>query len=98
VQSQLYAQALRGIGEDPQRIAIVYLARDGKLDDLFVWPLTVDKLVADNAVSRLASIRKELEVKNAGSITPTPTSLCGWCDWCQPGSTNTNIGCPGKAA
>lgn len=98
VQSQLYAQALRQIGEDPQRIAIVYLARDGKLDDLFVWPLSVDPTIADAAVGRLNDIKKTLEVKNAGSITPTPTHLCGWCDWCQPGSTNTNIGCPGKAA
>lgn len=98
VQSQLYAQALRQIGEDPQRIAIVYLARDGSLDDLFVWPLSVDKDIADAAVARMASIKKSLEVKNAGSIDPKPSNLCGWCGWCQPGSTNTNIGCPGKAA
>lgn len=98
IQSQLYAQALRAIGEDPQQIAIVYLARDGGLNDLFVWPLPVDKSIADAAVARITTIKKELEVKNAGSFTPTPSNLCGWCDYCQPDSTNPNIGCRGKAA
>ena len=98
VQSQLYAQALRAIGEDPQRIAIVYLARDGSLDDLFVWPMAVDKDIADAGVARLNNIKKALEVKNAGSIAATPSNLCGWCDYCQPGTTNLNAACPGKFA
>ena len=98
VQSQLYAQALRAIGEDPQRIAIVYLARDGSLDDLFVCPMAVDKDIADAGVARLNNIKKALEVKNAGSIAATPSNLCGWCDYCQPGTTNLNAACPGKFA
>lgn len=98
IQAQLYAAALREIGEDPQQIGIVYLARDGDLNDLFVWPVPVDKTVADNAIKRMRGIEKELESKNVGSIPATPSSLCSWCDHFQPGSTDPNHGCVGNAA
>lgn len=98
VQAQLYAQALIAAGEDVRQIAIVYIPRDGSLDDILVYPLAIDKPVADQAVARIKAIKSQLESKNVGSITATPSSLCGWCDYCQPTSTNANNSCRGNAA
>lgn len=92
VQANMYAAALRERGEDPQQAAIVYLARDGELADLFVWPVALDPDVADQAVDR----RNMLGGLNPELVEAQPSRLCGWCDFYRPNSTDLSVGCPGK--
>lgn len=94
VQTQLYAAALRELGEDPQQAALVYVARDGGLDELFVWPVAIDSTIADEAIARYERIAGATKGSLA-EIRAKPTPLCSWCDFYRPGSTDLTHGCPG---
>lgn len=103
-QVQMYAAALREAGEDPQQAALVYLARDGALTDLFVWPITLDEAAAVAAADRYHAIASKVEPQLLdpagfipGDFTPTPSRLCGWCDYHRAGSTDLKLGCPGQS-
>lgn len=96
VQTQLYGQALKALGEDPQRLALVYLARDGGLTDLYVWTTHLDAGIADAAVTRYHDISARLQNKTPAEITPHPNRLCGWCDFHAPNSTDPARSCPGQ--
>lgn len=97
VQAQLYAAALRQAGEDPQRVALVYLPRDGKLSELTVWTTVPDPAFLDQWLDRLARIKNTVGLHdNPGEVSATPTRLCGWCDWHNPASTDTARACPGR--
>lgn len=97
VQTQLYGQALREAGEDPQALALVYLARDGALSDLHVWTATPDKAVADEWVDRYERIRLDVTAHNSpGDVSAKPSRLCGWCDHYAPNATDLRRGCPGQ--
>lgn len=96
VQAQLYAAALKAMGEDVQRMALVYLARDGGLDELFVWTTTPDQDVVDTWVEHLARIKSDLSLHDdPADVAHKPSRLCGWCDHHQPTSTDISRACPG---
>lgn len=93
VQTQLYLAALRDSGEEPEIGALVYLARDGGLSELYVHPVSVDRSIADRYVDRLVMIQG----RNPADVIPNPsTETCMWCDFHKPGSTDLSVGCPGR--
>ena len=96
VQIQLYGAALRELGEDPQRLALAYVPRDGSLDDLWVWTTTPDKALVDQWVGRFEQLTERIAVGvTPGEVSPTPTRLCSWCPHYLPTSTDPDRGCPG---
>lgn len=88
-QIQTYAAALADSGETPEHVALVFLPTDGKLTDVFAWVAPYDRSVADAAIERLEALRGLPPMQ----VTPTPSRLCDWCDWYQPGGGQ---GCPGN--
>lgn len=97
IQVQLYGAALRELGEDPQRLALVYIPRDGSLDDLWVWSTPPDQAVVDAAVARYERLA-DAAVRTAppADISARPGPLCGYCAHHAPGSTDLRRGCPGQ--
>ncbi|QXJ19651.1 PD-(D/E)XK nuclease family protein [Actinomadura graeca] len=88
-QLQTYGAGLAAGGERPERVALVWLPVDGGLGDIFAWVAPFDQAIADAAVDRLGSLRG----LPPRSVAATPSRLCAWCDWYQPGGGQ---GCPGN--
>ena len=91
VQLMLYAAGLRELGEDPRRVALLYLAIDGELTDAFCWQRPVDITLADDATERLARLAG-VRPEDAQAV---PDRLCPWCAHFRPGSVDLATGCPG---
>lgn len=99
VQIQMYGQAMRATGEDVQRLALVYVPRDGSLDDLWVWSTVPDPAIADEAVDRYLGIASKVlgkDTDSVASVPATPGLLCGYCDHFSSGSTDLSRACPGR--
>jgi PD-(D/E)XK nuclease superfamily len=94
IQLQIYAAALRLLGEDPQRVALAYLPTDGELADLWVWLSPVDERMAVDALDR---VERLAGIEPADAIAK-PDRLCPWCAHYRPGSTDLATGCPGNSA
>lgn len=96
VQVQLYGAAMRELGEDPRRLALVYIPRDGALDDLWVWSTLPDRKVVDEWVGRYeALVDRVAKGETPAQVAARPGRLCGYCDHYSPGSTDLGRGCPG---
>jgi hypothetical protein len=93
-QLQIYAAGLRAMGEDPRRVALLYVPLDGELSDLWAWTAPVDESIAVDAAERL----ERIATTAAPALTPpTPSRLCPWCDHYRPNSTDLTVGCPGNS-
>lgn len=96
VQIQIYAQALIALGEDPQRVALVYVPRDGGLDDLWVWSSTLQPDLVGHWVGRFERLVERVATgEKPADFNASPSRLCGWCAHHNPASTDPNRGCPG---
>jgi hypothetical protein len=99
IQIQIYGAALRELGEDPSRLALAYVPRDGSLDDLWVWSTVPDQALVDKWVGRFESI---VDGHAAGAspadFKATPGPLCKYCPHFLPTSTDLGRGCPGPNA
>lgn len=87
-QIQTYGAGLAAAGERPERLALVWLPVDGALTDVHAWVTEYDPAVADAAIDRLEGLRG----LPPAAVTATPSRLCDWCDWHQPGG---GAGCDG---
>jgi hypothetical protein len=96
VQLNLYAHGLREAGETVEDIVVVYLPVDGTLDDVWVYSAPVDPDVASFYLDRYARIRETATTSGLDALTPTPTALCGWCDFYNPSATQRDQGCRGQ--
>lgn len=96
IQIQLYGAAMREYGEDPQRLALAYVARDGSLDDLWVWSTVPDQSVVDQAVARYeALVDRAARGERPNDVTAKPGRLCSYCAHYSPNATDLSRGCPG---
>lgn len=95
VQIQLYGAAMREAGEDPQRLALAYVPRDGQLDDLWVWSTTPDQSIVDTAMERFHLIVALTSDLSPAQAPATPTRLCSFCSHFSSGSTDLARACPG---
>lgn len=104
IQAHLYGLGQENAGEQPARVAIVFVGRYHELR-IHVWSEPYDRQVALDALHRLDRIRQRLLALDPES-TPAnwqriPTdehAKCRFCDWLLPGSTDLSKGCPGTAA
>jgi len=92
VQIQAYAAALQSQGLEVLRVALAFLPRDGTLADLWVWTTPVEQVIADEAIARYERVAATPLLE----LRATPSRLCGWCNFHQPGSTDITRGCPGQ--
>jgi hypothetical protein len=96
VQIQIYGAALKALGEDPARLALAYVPRDGSLDDLWVWSTTPDQELVDRWINRFESITESVVAGTpAGNFHALPGPLCNYCPFYLPTSTDLSRGCPG---
>lgn len=96
IQLQLYGAAMRELGEDPQRLALAYVARDGSLDDLWVWSTVPDQSVVDQAVARYeALVDRVTRGETPAQVDARPNRLCSFCSHYSPSSTDLSRACPG---
>lgn len=89
VQIQHNAAALLDQGEDPARVALIFLARDGGLDDSWAWVTTPDRLTVDDAIDRIG----RLEGTDPAQVRCTPGKDCGYCRYYNPKSTDLSWSC-----
>lgn len=95
IQLQLYGQALKEAGEDPQRLALAFVARDGSLDDLYVWSTVPRPEVADIAITRLHDIGTRAQTEGPQVVPSAPSLGCKYCPFHSPASTDLTRACPG---
>lgn len=91
VQVQGYAAGLVAAGEDVDAVALVYLPRDGALEEMYVWRGPFDRSVIDAAIDRVEGLRGSDPAQVPASVTP----LCGWCPFYRRGHTDLATACPG---
>ncbi len=104
IQAHLYGLGQENAGEDPSRVAIVFVGRYHELR-IHVWSEPYDRQVALDALARLDRIRQRVldldpEANPAAwmAIPTDPKAKCRFCEWLLPGSTDLSKGCPGLAA
>ncbi|MEU0397971.1 PD-(D/E)XK nuclease family protein [Streptomyces sp. NPDC006208] len=100
-QAHLYGLGQENAGEQPQRVAIVFVGRYHELR-VHVWTEAYDRQVALDAVARLDRIRQQVldldpesHPENWAAIPTDPAAKCRFCPWLNPGSTDLSAGCPG---
>ena len=100
-QAHLYALGLQLAGEQPSDVAIVFLPRGGRIDDLWPWSEPYDPGIAVQALKRYqAIIDFHITVDperhpERWQLLPTADAHCTWCPWFLPGSADLSQGCPG---
>lgn len=90
-QIHTYGAGLEAVGEDPERVALVFLPVDGRLSDVHAWVAPFDRAVADAAIDRLDRAR----TAPVEAAAPSPSRLCEWCDYYRP--RGGGEGCPGNS-
>jgi hypothetical protein len=101
IQAHLYGLGQENAGEQPARVAIVFVGRYHELR-IHVWSEPYDRQVALDALDRLDRIRQrvldldpEANPANWAQIATDEHAKCRFCDWLLPGSTDLSKGCPG---
>lgn len=102
-QGHLYGLGQENAGENPERVAICFVARHHELR-VHVWTEPYDRQVALDALQRLDRIRQRIEdpafdpeahPENWSQIPTSDEAKCRFCPWFKPGSTDLSAGCPG---
>lgn len=103
VQAHLYGLGQENAGENPQRVAIVFVARHHELR-VHVWTEPYQRQIALDALARLSRIQRRLvdldpedNPERWADIPVADDAKCRFCPWFKPGSTDLSVGCPGAA-
>lgn len=91
IQIHGYGAALSEAGYDVAHVALVWLPRDGSLEDMFVHREPYDQAVIDDAIDRLAALEGTPPAQTTTAVSP----LCKWCPFYDPISTDPNRSCRG---
>jgi hypothetical protein len=94
VQIHGYGSALAEAGHDVAHVALVWLPRDGSLDDMHVYREPLDRTVIDAAIDRFIGI---CDSPHPADVPAVPGPLCRWCPFFDPTSKNNDTSCPGTA-
>jgi hypothetical protein len=92
IQIHGYAAALSEAGHDVAHVALVWLPRDGGLEDMHVHREAFDRSVIDAAIDRFHLIAGE---PHPSMVATSPSPLCKWCPFYDPTSTDPNHSCRG---
>lgn len=103
-QAHLYGLGQENAGEQPQRVAIVFVGRYHELR-VHVWTEPYNRQVALDGLARLDRIRERTTTASAGlanydhnwwsQIPTSEQAKCRFCPWLTPGSADLAVGCPG---
>jgi hypothetical protein len=96
VQLSMYALGLENEGHTPANIACAYYPLGGRLDALHVVMEPYERQVALDAIERLSTLTGALEILSIHQIPATPSTMCSYCSWFIPNSTDLALGCPGQ--
>lgn len=101
VQSHTYGLGWLLAGYQPRNVAVVFLPRGGRIDDLYVWSEPFNPALAAEYLTRLESIRTSLitvdpeRYPERWALFATADSYCTYCPFYLPHSTDLGTGCPG---
>lgn len=96
-QAHLYGRGFSRAGLPVERVMIVFLPRNGKLEDAYIWHEPYDETVATEALQRLAGIALAVNALGTGAPAHIETvdDYCGFCPFFRAGSTDPAEGCAG---
>lgn len=106
-QAQIYAAGLAAQGERVDTVALVFIPRDGELDDVWSWTASPDRDRADKAIDHYLELERELrqptsttDPRPAGpaGIPANPSNLCRYCPNYRTTANNLAVACPGEDA
>jgi hypothetical protein len=101
IQGHLYGLGMLLAGEIVKHIAITFLPRGGRIDDLFVWTEPFNPAIATEALNRYEAIKQKVitldpQIRPATwAAFPTAESYCTYCPFHLPHSADLSKGCPG---
>lgn len=91
IQTHLYGYLFEQAKIPVERVALVFLPRAGRLQDMYVWSAPYDRSVAINALNRMYGIARqvvELDVLTKShrweELDHEAGKDCGFCPWFQP--------------
>jgi hypothetical protein len=102
IQINLYGLGHENAGRQVKDLALVFLARGGRLSDTYVWRDVYRREIAEEALARLEGIGDMLLDGTAPQDFPAhPSDDCGFCPWFSSddatmGVTADGFGCPGR--
>lgn len=96
-QAHLYGRGWQRKGITVRNVMIIFLPRDGDLDQAVVWTEPYDEAIAVAALQRATGIALTLQQlgPTAYSLLPTADAYCRQCPFFRFGSTDLDAGCPG---
>jgi len=98
-QAHLYGRGWARKGLTVRHVMIIFLPRDGELDDAVVWTEPYDEQVAVDALTRATGISVMVDAfgDQAYAQLQTADAYCRMCPFFKFGSANLAQGCPGHA-
>lgn len=100
VQAHLYGRGWQRAGLPVSRVMIVFLPRQGELEDAYIWSEPYDEQVALDALKRLAGVDAGVKALGVAALQllPTVEAYCTYCPFFRHQSTDLTKGCPGDPA
>lgn len=97
VQAHLYGMGLFNEGYEVERVAIVFLPRGGNLRQMHIWSEEFDPHIAMDGIERMRGAKQVIKVGGVEALgyMPTDVTLCHYCPYFLPASTQLAVGCPG---
>jgi hypothetical protein len=96
-QAHLYGRGWVRAGLPVNRVMIIFLPRDGELDDNYPWSEAYDEQVALDALERLSGIDLAVQALGTGALELLSTApyWCNYCPFYMRDSKDLSVGCPG---
>lgn len=102
-QPHLYGMGFERLGYVVRNVALVFIPRGGRLEDMWIHTEPYSREKAQAALNRMESVRQALiavdpETKpDMWSVFPAaPSHMCTYCPYYKPGTTDLSLGCPSE--
>lgn len=99
-QAHLYGRGWARRGENVQRVAVMFLPRDGALADAYYWSEAYDEQIALDALNRANATHAITHALGNAALPllATADAFCSMCPFHKRDSTDLVSGCPGDPA
>lgn len=100
IQAHIYGRGWQLRGLPVERVAIMFLPRQGELREAHWWSEPYDEQIALDAIARVDGIARTTTALGDAALPllPTAASYCTLCPYFKRGSTDLTRGCPGDPA
>ncbi len=100
VQANLYAAGWEAKGITVDRVAIMFLPRDGGLPERYFWSAPYDPTIAQKALLRASGLKAATDLlgRAALPLMDTAESYCSFCPRYKANASDLTLACPGHAA